>query len=295
MEDAAVLFERLATRHHIAFDRGRVAQSKRVAQGEGPTLHVLDWSGPGDPVIFLHGGALSAHTWDLVCLDLSDRFHCVALDLRGHGESEWADDYTIEANVADVAAVTRCYGWQRAHIVGMSLGGACAAHYAAAYPQSVASLTAVDVGPHVNFVASSKMRAFLDEPLTGRTFASLVDAALAISKHPDRDKFEYRYRYLVRYDESAGLEWRQDRRKPRDFAHILAKLDELGELAAGASYPALTVIGENSGVLGVDRAANYARRFARGTWISIPGAGHNVQEDNPKALAQALRTFFDTT
>ncbi len=57
-------------------------------------------------IVFLHGGALNAHTWDLVCLALRDDYHCVALDQRGHGDSDWAPadsnegaDYTMGAQL----------------------------------------------------------------------------------------------------------------------------------------------------------------------------------------------------
>src|SRR5215472_17225117 len=51
-------------------------------------FHYLDWGGGGPPLLFLHGGGLNAHTWDAVCVMLRDFFRCVALDQRGHGDSE---------------------------------------------------------------------------------------------------------------------------------------------------------------------------------------------------------------
>ena len=52
-------------------------------------LHLLEWGDPGSPpVILLHGGNQSAHSWDLVSLHLADRYHVLALDQRGHGDSE---------------------------------------------------------------------------------------------------------------------------------------------------------------------------------------------------------------
>ena len=65
----------------------------------------LDWGNEGlRPLLFLHGGALTAHTWDLCCLALRDEFHCLALDQRGHGDTDWAPDadYSIAAQREDV-------------------------------------------------------------------------------------------------------------------------------------------------------------------------------------------------
>src|SRR4051812_48449512 len=67
-----------------------VLPASRDVVVDGVRLHVLDWEAPGHPVVFLHGGGLTAHTWDLVCLALRGDGHCVALDLRGHGDSEWS-------------------------------------------------------------------------------------------------------------------------------------------------------------------------------------------------------------
>ena len=70
-------------------------------------LHFLEWGDPGNPpLVLLHGGHQSAHSWDLVSLALAGRFHIFALDQRGHGDSEWArdKDYAIETMAADVSA-----------------------------------------------------------------------------------------------------------------------------------------------------------------------------------------------
>jgi len=102
-----------------------------IRTAEGLSINCIDWAGTGDPILFLHGGSLTCHTWDLVCLALRDSHRCVAVDLRGHGDSAWADNYTVDAYVRDVAAVIADFGWARVHLVGMSLGGIVAAHYAA--------------------------------------------------------------------------------------------------------------------------------------------------------------------
>src|ERR671918_719277 len=62
-------------------------------------FHYLDWGSRGKrPILFLHGGGLSAHTWDLVCLALRPDYHCLALDQRGHGDTDWspAREYDLE-------------------------------------------------------------------------------------------------------------------------------------------------------------------------------------------------------
>src|SRR6516225_8004013 len=68
-------------------------------------VHYLDWGGGGQPILFLHGGGLNAHTWDVLALMLRDRYRCIALDQRGHGDSEWSPviDYAVDSQSRDVA------------------------------------------------------------------------------------------------------------------------------------------------------------------------------------------------
>src|SRR5215211_6317154 len=92
-------------------------------------FHYLDWGNEdAPPIVFLHGAGLTAHTWDLVCLRLRPYYRCLALDLRGHGESEWSRplDYSLEAHAGDVAAFVGALGLVNPIVVGMSLGGGVA-------------------------------------------------------------------------------------------------------------------------------------------------------------------------
>jgi len=258
------------------------------------TLSFLDWAGEGAPVLFLHGGSLTAHTWDLVCLALSDRFRCIAIDLRGHGESEWTDDYRIDAHVMDVGAAIAHFGWKSVHLVGMSLGAVIAAHYAASGGARIASLTMVDTGPAPDFEATAGMRSFLAQPIAHLTLQKLTEAAVKQAARGERDKIFYRYMHMTRVATDGRLSWRHDqqRRRPTDYAHVLNKIEDLPALARAVPCKVLIVRGGRSRIITDEKAAAFAARFREGRWITIPDAGHNVQEDNPVALARALRAFL---
>lgn len=255
------------------------------ARSGGLELSYLDWGGEGPTAIFLHGGSLSAHTWDLVCSALRPRLRCVAMDLRGHGDSGWADEYRIEASVEDLRALADHLGVARPHLVGMSLGGCVAGHAAAAL--DAASLTFVDVGAQVNFEASANMRGFMGAIATAASVEEMVAKALAVSPRTDPDLMLYRYQALMKAG-AGGFVLRQDRRRPPDFAHILGKLADLSDLAPGVACPVLVARGARSRTLTDETAAAFAAGFPQGRWCVIPQAGHNIQEDNPVALAEAL-------
>src|SRR5712671_2493931 len=122
-ETPEAVLTRLSQLHAIAGCPRRNPISRRFRSHDGLELHYLDWSGSGEAVILLHGGALTAHTWDLVALDLSNGFRCIALDLRGHGLSGWSDDYRIDTSAQDIAALIDHLKLDHVHVVGMSLGG----------------------------------------------------------------------------------------------------------------------------------------------------------------------------
>ena len=96
---------------------------------EGHRLHLLDWGTAGQPlVLFLHGVGLTAHTWDLVVLALRRDHHCLALDLRGHGDSEWSPRSTTACPPTAATSPHSSSTSRRpaSILVGMSMGG-CAA------------------------------------------------------------------------------------------------------------------------------------------------------------------------
>jgi pimeloyl-ACP methyl ester carboxylesterase len=284
------LLETLASARTIPF-RPELLPHRREAQLSSLHLSALHWRGSGPPVLLLHGGALAAHTWDLVCLALGDEAQCVALDLPGHGHSGWRESYGIDSGVADVREFIDRLEWPTLHLVGMSLGGNIAFHLAASQPERVRSLTIVDVGPRVNLGATDNMRRFLLAADKFSQFEDLLAAALAVSSRKDSDLLRYRYESLVRVNPDGTWQWLQHRH-PHDFEDTLAKLREMPPLAPRIRCPVLIVRGGRSRVISEQDARQFAAMFTHGNALMVPDAGHNVQEDNPKALAEALRSHF---
>src|SRR5881227_3018656 len=126
-----------AVRAGFSFADVVLPESREVHVGR-MRLHYLDWGNKHlPPILFLHGGALTAHTWDLVCLALRDEFHCIALDQRGHGDTDWAPDadYSIAAQREDVKGFVDTLGLDRFILAGMSMGAINALAFAIHYPE----------------------------------------------------------------------------------------------------------------------------------------------------------------
>lgn len=284
---SADLLFHLARARAIECRADRLPRSGWLHASDGVRLHYLDWPGAGEVLLLLHGGALSAHTFDLLALALGG-IRCIALDMRGHGLSDWADQYPIDRFAADVVELTDDLGLTAIHMAGMSLGGCVAGHAAPLLGRRLKSLAFIDVADEVNFAASARMRAFIDRVRPVARVDDLVRQALTVSPRTDPDLMSYRYQHLLKSGPD-GFTWRTDRRRRADFAAILGKLAELAGLAPQLSCPVLVVKGGRSRVLSHRRLELFAGRFPGGAWTVIPEAGHNVQEDQPVLLAAALR------
>src|SRR5437879_7577679 len=129
---------------------GNVTFADRSLTVHGQRFHLTDWGPAAAPTgLFLHGGTGHARTWDHEAAALAGRFRIIALDQRGHGDSDPAPDgdYTLTALTGNIAAVVDALGIARVSLVGLSLGGRVAIVYAALHPERVERLIIVDIGP----------------------------------------------------------------------------------------------------------------------------------------------------
>jgi pimeloyl-ACP methyl ester carboxylesterase len=273
----------LPSEHHLV--RGRMR------------LHYLDWGTAGlPPVVFLHGGGLNAHTWDLVCAALRQERHCLALDQRGHGESEWSPemDYTTESHVADLEAFVQALGLQRFVLVGMSLGGVNALAWAGRHSRRLAGLVLVDVGPEIRVDGARKIAAFTSEATPLDSVEQFVDRALAFNPRRNRELLRRSLLHNLRRMPDGRWMWKYDQRHrgkvdPEAYAR---RRELLWSAVETVVCPTLVVRGAQSDVFHDEDAERLAGRFQRGRWVRIEGAGHTVQGDNPADLLVGLREFL---
>lgn len=274
-----------------------VAPTVGRVRNETIGLRYLDWGNDGaEPVLFLHGGALTAHTWDLVCVALRDGYRCIAMDLRGHGDSDWSDDldYSLPAHRSDVLALLSTLEMEGAVLVGQSWGGAIALS-CAARSGSVRALAVVDVGLEVRGEGAKRIHDFVSAPDELDSVEEFVQRAQAFNPRRDPELLRFSLLHNLRRTSSGRWTWKYDRR-PFQSSDPDARRDELRtELMADVTKldrPALVVRGADSDVLSPEGARSFAAML-RARTAEVPGAGHNVQGDAPAALALVLRGFLD--
>jgi esterase len=264
---------------------------------DGLRLHHLDWGTEGQPaVLFLHGGRLTAHTFDLVCLALRRDFHCLALDQRGHGDSEWSPalDYGPDTNARDIGAWIEHIGVTAPVLVGHSLGGLHAMTYAVDAAQSLAAVVLIDVGPGVQAAGTRRIvEHAIDDPGPGQ-FEEFV--ARAVEFNPRRDPRLLRRSLLHNLRElpDGRFTWKHDpgRLTRESFEATRASVERLREQLASVTCPVLVVRGAESDVYGDSDAEGFAQALPDGRWAKVDSAGHNIQGDNAAGLVQVLTRFF---
>ena len=260
-------------------------------------FHYLDWGSPDrPPIVFLHGGGLNAHTWDLVCLSLRDERHCFALDQRGHGDSEWSPvmDYTTESMAGDLEAFVDHLGLERFVLVGMSLGGVNALAWAGRHSARLAGLVIVDVGPEIRSAGVEKIRAFTSEQAPIASIDEVIERALAFNPRRDPRLLRLSLRHNLRQTPKGDWMWKYDQRhrgrvEPGAYER---RRDLLWDAVGKVACPTLVVRGAQSDVFHDEDAERLSGALARGRWVRVEGAGHTVQGDNPAGLVTELRAFF---
>lgn len=271
----------------------------------GLRFHYLDWGNPRDrPVVFLHGGGLTAHTWDLVCMALRNEYHCLAIDLRGHGDNSWATDgqYGIDDIAADSDGFVDELGLNGFVLVGMSLGGQAAIVFASQQPKKPAGLVVVDTGPRIQQgtsvlqpnPGSQRIRDFMSGPAELDSVDGFVERAMVFN--PARDPLLLRRSLLHNLHQlpNGRWTWKYDRLKmlERDLGVLETRRDELWQDIKNIQCPVLVVRGGRSDVYSDADAAAFASTLARGRWTRVENAGHTVQGDNPRGLLEAVLPFL---
>jgi pimeloyl-ACP methyl ester carboxylesterase len=263
----------------------------------GMRLHCLDWGTDGRaPILFLHGGALTARTWDVVCLGLRGEYHCLALDQRGHGDSEWSPvmDYAPEAHARDIDGVLDGFGDARAVLVGQSMGGLNAFHYATRHPERVAALVLVDVGPEIRIDGARRIGDFVANTAEIESIEAFVDQAAAFNPLRDRRLLTGSVRNNLRQLPNGKWARKNDTRffGQVGIEEVAHRIEGYWREAEKIECPVLVVRGALSDVLLADAAERFTRRLAQGRLVTIANAGHTVQGDNPAGLIGALRPFL---
>ena len=298
----------------------REPRERRVT---GPAGTLVVWDHPGDPpdTLLLHGIGGTGRIWDLFADAVAGRLRLLAPDARGHGDSAKPPavpgSYGPADFVADTAAILDALGLERVFLVGHSMGGGHAVAFTLAHPERVRALVIIDIGPTLEAEGAERAgRLSRSRPERFGDRAAAERYLRETSPGYSDEIYAHRLRWLLRPDP------RQDARRPEqggDHGHgpdtggddhgygWRSDPGALGRILAGApdrvrswarlatiKVPTLLVRGTRSIYLGAATAQRMLATLPDARLIELD-AGHNVQLDRPRELAEAIVAFGRAT
>ena len=263
----------------------------------GLRLHSLDWGNEGAPVIlFLHGGSQTAHMWDFSALALRDRYHCIALDQRGHGDSDWAPDgdYSLEKHQQDIEGFITAMDIAPLYLVGLSMGGQNSTVLTANHADWVQKLVIVDVGPEVQDEGIREIRSFTSLPDEVDSFEEFVERVTSYSNLRPVEQIRASLKNNVKQLPSGKWTWKTDKAL-RDPSRTRERppTEYLWECVSKITCPTLIVRGGVSKVFAEETGKRMVAAMANARMVTIEKADHRVPGDNPVGFERALVGFLD--
>ena len=277
-------------------------QTVKFRGADGITLIADEWNRSGAPadrpsVLFLHGGGQNRYSWKNTCQILADDgLHVIALDSRGHGDSDRAPDanYSVDALCTDTHSVIDQIG-RPTILIGASMGGMTAmpvAHEAG--PETVPKLVLVDVVPRYEKDGSARIREFMASGLNG--FESLDEAAEAVASYlPHRTKPR----------SPEGLKKNLRLRDGRWFWHWdpafltvpaddkFVRVSKLEQAVMALTIPILLIRGGLSDVVSEEGVKDFLEKVPGAEFVELSDAGHTAAGDDNDAFSDVVVQFVN--
>jgi pimeloyl-ACP methyl ester carboxylesterase len=284
------------------------APEARHYQSQGLRLHYTDWgNGSAPPLLLVHGGLDQSRSWDAVARALRARFHVVAPDLRGHGDSDWAtgSSYSLADHVYDLTCLIKSAGLEQVAIVGHSMGGMVSLTYAGAFPQNVSRLVVLD--GVTNFPARSvkpidvriaEWVGDLDKTAQRKihrcpSVADGADRILARNARLTREQAMHLATHALKRDADGEYSWKFDPYLRARAPYRLSLEDNIA-LWSRIQCPTLLVAGSES-FLPDPGTAGVLGHFRQAELVKVEGAGHWLQHDQPEQVIGLLKTFLEAS
>jgi len=267
--------------------------TSRFVEAGGLRLHYQDYGTAGKPAMLcLHGGAAHAHWFDYIAPGFTGDHHVLALDQRGHGDSEWANppSYAYERYAADLAEVVGKLDLRDFVLIGHSMGGTVSLEYASTYPGRVGKLIVVD----------STLQ------MTSERVAALRNVGSRQgSNYPTREEFIARYRLrpagtsaapevLRHLAQNSARQFPDGSWRHKFDRNVYATRETTDGLPRWnhIRIPALLVKAQRSQRISPQVFAEVKARCPQVELVEVPLSDHHVTLDNPSGFVSAVKSFL---
>ena len=278
----------------VSFSQENEPTDKSV-QIDGMNFHYLEWGDISNPsILMLHGNSQQSHSWDFVSLALSEQFHLIVMDQRGHGDSDWAGDgdYSVEAQQKDIDGLVQAVGLNDFTLMGHSMGGRNSYVWASRHPGALKALVIVDTGPQTQRTGANRIQQFKELPdeldsfdefvarvqeYTGRTQEQVLGALKYSIRQRSDGKWTWKYDKVMRTPGARPSGWNADQ-----LWGCVGKID----------CPTLVLRGDRSDIFADETMQRMGQVIADCTTTTISNAGHLVQGDNPAEFLIEVGKFL---
>jgi esterase len=275
------------------------AQEKHLTVN-GVGLRYLDWGTAGKtPLVCLHGHTGQAHIWDEFAEAMAPHYHVLAVDQRGHGDSQRAETgYARDRFVEDLAAFVDSLGLSRFVLAGLSMGGWNSLLYTADHPERVERVIIVDIAPEPSPEWAAQMASRPPTPMDFPTLETAVQWIRQGNPWASDARLRQDAENKMKQREDGQWTWKAD---PSLFNVPLADMTDPGHIARywkaleTIPCPILEVRGTESSLVSdevVQRMEKLGKQFRS---VDVPGAGHVVTVDKPYEFIEVTRSFLNVT
>lgn len=269
-----------------------------LVKANGLQLHITQWNPHGDrPALLVHGLSAQCHSWDLVANLLSSSRRVICLDLRGHGDSEWAiGGYRVPNFVQDIRAVVDGLGIGPFDYIGHSLGGHVGIAYAGQHPETVRRLILNDLGPEMPRTSAESTRNKVTERPRG--FRSPEDAeAYFRTIHLGWQDIAYQLtvRHQLRKNWADKLVFKAD----PELSWLMGSIGKsavpyVWEMASKISAPTMLLRSATSGMIS-DDILDRMKNVITGMRAHTLPVGHHMPREDPAGFTALATEFLDST
>jgi pimeloyl-ACP methyl ester carboxylesterase len=246
-------------------------------------------------ILLLHGGGQNRFSWKNTSQILADQgFHVVALDSRGHGDSDRAPNanYSVDALCADTMAVLEQIGRPVA-LIGASMGGMTGMLVAdEAGPEKVTQLVLVDVVPRYEKDGSARIRDFMASGKDGfETLEQAADAVAAYLPHRTRPRSPAGLKKNLRLRDGKWF-WHWDPAfltAPDDDRFV--RMEKLERAVMNLTIPVMLIRGKLSDVVSEEGVKDFLTKVPSAEFVELSEAGHTAAGDDNDAFSEVVVRF----
>lgn len=274
-------------------------RTRRISSGT-LDLYVREWGDPEAPaMLLLHGLRGYSGTWRKLASSLADRWHMIAFDARGRGESDWDAErnYYTDAYLGDLEAVADALKLDRFVLVGHSMGGTTSYCYAAKHPDRLLALVVEDITAGSSVSGAGFERIVAEMAALPTRFADWAEARAYWRKlrpNVSDAAIEERLFESMRADDSGSVVWRYDAdgiaatRIHPDPSRVV----DLHPVIAAIRTPTLVIRGGRSDFCNLDKVRELEAGNPRLAHASVAEASHYVHDDAHESFMRLVEGFL---